>query len=119
MLWSRLFRGAAEMGDASNVFISWSGERSRRAAEALRGWLRIVLQNAKPWMSDTDIEKGSRGLDEVSRALEGMKVGIICLTPENLAAHWILFEAGALSKFLDTKSRLCTYLLAGLQPQHV
>jgi len=44
-----------------------------------------------------------------------MKVGIICLTPENLSADWILYEAGALSKTLDAKTRVCTYLLAGLE----
>ena len=103
------------MTDTGNVFISWSGERSKRAAEALREWLGTVLQNARPWMSETDIEKGSRGLDEIARALEGMKVGIICLTPENLTAEWILYEAGALSKTLDAKTRVCTYLLAGLE----
>lgn len=71
-------------------------------------------------MSDQDIEKGTRGLTEVGKALEGMKVGIICLTPENLDAPWILYEAGALSKaFSDDKTRLCTYLLAGLKPENV
>jgi hypothetical protein len=70
-------------------------------------------------MSDTDIEKGSRGLEEVGRALEGMKVGIICLTPENLTEPWILYEAGALSKTLDAKTRVCTYLLAGLRKRDV
>jgi hypothetical protein len=85
-------------GDKHNVFISWSGQRSKWAAEALREWLRLVLQAARPWMSGEDIDKGSRGLDEVSRALEGMKIGIICLTPENLDERWILYEAGALSK---------------------
>ena len=107
------------MEDTKNVFISWSGERSKHAAEALREWLPIVLQAAKPWISSSDIDKGSRGLDEVGKALEGMKIGIICLTPENLTAEWILYEAGALSKTLDTKTRVCTYLLAGLQPQNV
>ncbi len=101
------------MPDTNNVFISWSGERSRRAAEALYEWLPIVLQSARPWMSNTDIDKGSRGLEEVGKALEGMKVGIICLTPENLTAEWILFEAGALSKTLDAKTRVCTYLRPG------
>jgi len=38
-------------------------------------------------MSNTDIDKGSRGLEEIGKALEGMKVGIICLTPENLKAE--------------------------------
>jgi len=66
-------------------------------------------------MSATDIEKGSRGLDEIARALEAMKVGIICLTPENLTSEWLHFEAGALSKTPDAKSRVCTYLLAGLE----
>lgn len=107
------------MGDTYNVFISWSGERSKAAAEALRGWLRRVLQAARPWMSETDIDKGSRGLEEIGRALEGIKVGIICLTPENLNAPWILYEAGALSKTLDAKTRVCTYLLGGLRSEDV
>jgi len=107
------------MDDRRNVFISWSGQRSKVVAETLRDWLPLVLQAVKPWMSDADIDKGSRGLDEVGRALEGMKIGIICLTPENLDAPWILYEAGALSKTLDAKTRLCTYLLSGLRLQDV
>lgn len=104
---------------AHNVFLSWSGQRSRFIAEALRDWLPMIVQAAKPWMSEADIDKGSRGLVELGRALDGLKVGIICLTPENLKEPWILYEAGALSKSIDEKSRLCTYLLAGLQPQDV
>lgn len=104
--------------EANNVFISWSGERSKWAAEALREWLPTVLQAAKPWMSASDIDKGSRGLDEVAKAL-GTKIGIICLTPENLKEEWILYEVGALSKSLDDKTRVCTYLLADLRPQDV
>lgn len=107
------------MSDKHNVFISWSGLQSRFAADALRAWLPTVLQSARPWMSEEDIDKGSRGLDEIGKALDGMKIGIICLTPENLDARWILYEAGALSKSLDAKTRVCTYLLAGLQPQNI
>ncbi|SRR6266550_399781 len=102
-----------------NVFISWSGERSRYVAAALRDWLPMVLQAAKPFMSKKDIDKGSRWHIELARALEVTKVGIICLTPENLSASWLLFEAGALSKTVDKGTRVCTYLLAGLQPQGV
>jgi hypothetical protein len=104
---------------AHNVFIGWSGERSRLVAEFLRGWLPMVLQAAKPWMSETDIEKGSRGLDELGKALSEIKVGITCLTPENLNQPWIFFEAGALSKTIEDKSRLCTYLTGGLEPHDV
>ena len=102
------------MADTHNVFISWSGERSRQAAEVLREWLGTVLQNTRPWMS-TEIEKGSRSFEEIARALDGMKLGIICLTPENLTSEWLHYEAGALSKTPDAKTRVCTYLLADLE----
>jgi hypothetical protein len=102
-----------------NVFISWSGDRSKDVALALRDWLPMVLQAAKPFMSATDIVKGSRGLVELARVLEVTKVGIICLTPENLSAPWLLFESGALSKTLDRGTLVCTYLLDGLRQQDV
>ena len=83
------------MAEANNVFIRWSGPRSKSAAEALKDWLPTILQTARPWMSATDIEKGTRWREEFAAALDTMKAGIICLTPENLAAEWLLFEAGA------------------------
>lgn len=102
-----------------NIFISWSGNRSKHAALALREWLPQLLEAATPWMSDVDIEKGSRGDEEISKALSDIKVGIVCLTPENLESLWLHYEAGALSKTINDKTRLCTYLLGGLQPQDI
>lgn len=102
------------MADTHNVFISWSGPRSKAAAEAIKQWLPFVVPTANPFMSATDIDKGTRWREEVATALDTMKAGIICLTPENLAAEWLLFEAGALSKTRDPKTRVWTYLLAGL-----
>ena len=102
--------GGEEGPQGNTVFISWSGERSRLVAEALRGWLPLVLQTVKPWMSVTDEEKGSRWESDISARLDETEVGIICLTPENLNSPWLLFEAGALSKKLS-ESRVCTYLL--------
>jgi len=107
------------MAEANNVFLSWSGPRSKSAAEAIKQWLPLVVPTASPWMSATDIDKGTRWREEVSAALDTMKAGVICLTPENLTAEWLLFEAGALSKTRDPKTRVWTYLLAGLKPQHV
>lgn len=88
------------------VFISWSGDRSRQVAEALRIWLPRVIQTVKPWMSDSDIAAGSRWLSEVSNVLDETSIGIICVTQENLTSPWLDFEAGALSKTLD-QSRVC------------
>jgi hypothetical protein len=96
------------------VFISWSGERSRAVAEALRDWLPNVIQTVNPWVSLADIEKGARWNTDITAQLETSSVGLICLTPENLSAPWLLFEAGALSKTVD-KTFVCPYLL-NLQP---
>ena len=90
------------------IFISWSGERSKAVAEALRDWLPKVIQAVQPWRA-RDIQKGERWGVEVAAQLQESRVGIICLTPENLEAPWILFEAGALSKTLE-KTYVCPYL---------
>jgi hypothetical protein len=91
------------------VFISWSGETSRQIALALRDWLPQAIQVVEPWMSEKDIPKGTRWLDEIGKQLERGQVGIICLTPDNLPAPWVHFEAGALAKGLQ-QSRILTYL---------
>lgn len=83
------------------VFISWSGERSKLLAEALRGWLPKVIQSLNPWMSSQDIGAGARWLSEVSATLNSTSVGLICITPENQHNPWLLFEAGALSKTIE------------------
>ncbi|MBK0374733.1 TIR domain-containing protein [Streptomyces californicus] len=80
------------------VFLSWSGERSRRVAEALRHWLPDVIQEIDPWVSSQDIAKGGRGIDEITHELSATDFGIICVTPENEASKWINFEAGSLGK---------------------
>jgi TIR domain len=92
------------------VFLSWSGERSAALAHALREWLPTVIQAVEPWMSESDIEQGSRWSPEIATQLEQAHVGIICLTPDNVLSPSLHFEAGALSKALD-KSLVCTYLL--------
>jgi hypothetical protein len=79
----------------------------------------MVIQSVKPWMSENEIDKGARWFAEIGQALSVMRVGIICLTPENLEASWLLWEAGALAKSIDDRTRLCTYLLGGLQAHEV
>lgn len=93
-----------------NVFISWSGERSRAVATALKEWLPDVLQAVAAWMSEHDIDAGVRWSHRLTKMLEDSHVGVICLTRENQKAAWILFEAGALTKSLH-ESRLIPFLL--------
>jgi hypothetical protein len=102
-----------------NVFLSWSGERSRLVADFLRTWLSSVVQATKPWMSESEIDKGTRWSSELTKTLDEVRIGIVCLTPENLTQPWLLFEAGALSKFIDERARLCTYLIGDLRSSEV
>jgi hypothetical protein len=44
-------------------------------------------------MSEKDIGKGTLWLCELTKALAGIKLGIICLTPESVSEPWVLFDA--------------------------
>lgn len=101
----------------TKVFISWSGELSRKFGEALRNWLPATLQSVKPYFTPEDIEKGAKWSSEISQELESSNIGIICLTGDNTEKPWILFEAGALSKSIQ-KSHVCT-LLFDIEPTAV
>lgn len=92
------------------IFISWSGEKSKCVANALREWLPMVIQSIQPYVSSEDIHKGERWSNDVSEELEASNFGIICVTKENVSAPWIQFEAGALSKIIES-SRVCPFLL--------
>jgi len=95
------------------VFISWSGEKSKKYGEILKDWLPVVLQFVKPYFTPSDIEKGTRWNSDIAKELDSSKFGIICVTRENIHSDWVLFEAGALSKRLE-ESRVCP-ILFGLQ----
>ncbi len=92
------------------VFISWSGERSKSLASALKHWLPFVFQGINVWMSEQDIKAGSKWNSELGSALSECKVGIICLTSDNLNSRWLAFEAGALSSAISD-SRVIPYRL--------
>ncbi len=97
------------------LFVSWSKDRSRMVAIALCEWIEVVMQSVKPWMS-TQGEKGDRWNKEISARLARSKLGILCLTAENLDEAWLLFEAGAIAKTGD--ARAMTFLL-DVEPSEV
>jgi len=83
------------------IFISWSGERSNKIANILKTWIENCFQNVEAFMSQHDIDPGSRWAAKLNEELKNTNFGIICLTPENLHQDWILYEAGALAKDTD------------------
>ncbi|TOB16344.1 TIR domain-containing protein, partial [Vibrio parahaemolyticus] len=92
------------------IFISWSGDTSRRVAEAIREWLPTVLQTVQPYFTPSDIEKGTRWSSDIAAELDGSMAGIFCVTRENLNSQWLMFEAGAISKKVD-QSLVCPILI--------
>lgn len=81
-----------------DIFLSWSGIKSKKIAKAFKEWLPTILQALKPFYSSEDIAKGKRWSPELAKKLNDNNYGIIIMTDENTQAPWILFEAGALSK---------------------
>jgi len=80
-----------------NVFISWSGTKSREVATALARWIPAVLPTSEPWVA-SGLPAGSDWSREISNRLQKARIGIICLTDENKDSPWVLFEAGALAR---------------------
>lgn len=76
------------------LFISWSGEFSRKVAECLSVWIPTIIQTVEVFYSPDDIAKGENWGNRLSEELEQSNFGIVCLTPENVLAPWIHFEAG-------------------------
>jgi len=83
------------------IFLSWSGPLSHAIALAFRDWLPQMLNKVAPYVSSEDIDKGERWASDIAKELEASSFGIIFITPGNLNAPWINFEAGALSKTVD------------------
>ncbi|MBR4544433.1 MAG: hypothetical protein IKO14_00410 [Oscillibacter sp.] len=81
-----------------NVFISWSGTRSRLAAEAFHRILPMILTtpNEKFYLS-TGIYKGANWNANLNKGLQIADFGILCVTRDNYAAPWMIYEAGFLA----------------------
>jgi len=94
------------------VFVSWSGEASHDVAQALKSWLPVVLQGVDVFLSSEDIDKGTPWFEALGGVLKESRFAILCLTPENRSAPWILYEAGAIAHQMEV-SRVAP-LLVGL-----
>lgn len=85
------------------VFLSWSGNESKQLAAIFKEWLPNVLQYTDPYMSAKDISLGEMWNNNIRNNLEEAVFGLIFVTPSNINAPWINYEAGALSKTLNSK----------------
>ncbi len=97
------------------VFISWSGEPSKSVADAVAKFIERTVQTARPWISTREIRSGKRWQQEIGTSLSEAQFGVLVVTPGNLNAPWLLFEAGALSKSMK-EANVVPLLCGGLDP---
>ena len=99
----------------AKVFISWSGKEtaSFKVAKKLYEWLPLVLQSTEPFMSD-NITVGTDFINQIMSNLSSAKVGIICITKENVTSPWLNFEAGALSNVVIANEGVAIPILIGM-----
>lgn len=101
------------------IFISWSGEASEEVANALNEWLRMVVQQFKPFLSSEHIRAGQKWGDRLASELQDTRCGLICVTKQNQSEPWLNFEAGALAKAVqDAESRVIP-LAIDLNPEEI
>src|SRR5262245_38621556 len=94
-----------------NVFVSWSGQIARVAAEGFHTWLRGApqLKRIKVYFSPKSNDPGALWRQTLRGALAKSSVGVFFLTRESVNSPWVLFEGGAVGKL--GRSRVFTVLL--------
>jgi hypothetical protein len=93
-----------------HIFVSWSGERSKKAAQGLRSLLEDVFQQAVEVFISDYIGAGENWQQRIGVELEQSEFGVLCLTQDNFQAPWLLFEAGAVAKKFGS-ARVVPYLI--------
>jgi len=99
------------------VFLSWSGQRSKAVASALKELLPPMLHSITCWMSENDILKGKPWFEELTKALNSIVFAIVCVTRENTNSPWMLWEAGFLSSASGLGDRHIVPLAIGLKKE--
>ena len=99
----------------TKVFISWSGKNtaSFRVAKKLAEWLPMALQETEPFMSD-NIRSGTNAISQIMENLTNSKMGIICVTKDNITSPWLNFEAGALNNVVTNQSGIVIPILINM-----
>lgn len=111
----KLQRGRrGDVPDKEKVFISWSGNRARDVALRMRELIELVSDNIDPFVSEADIELGTRSMDTVAEKLSECRIAIIIVTPENYDKPWLNFEAGAISSQIDDPKTRVIPMLVGM-----
>lgn len=97
------------------IFLCWSKSRSKSIAAAWSKLLPQIIKGIQPIVS-VEFQKGKEWARLLRRDLDEARTGIVFLTPENLDAPWIHFEAGALATAVGRRDGDVFTYLYGLDP---
>jgi hypothetical protein len=97
------------MKTTAKILLCWSKRRSKSIAEAWARLLPLVIKDIQPIVS-TEFQKGKDWPVLLRRDLTESRAGIVFLTPENVDAPWIHFEAGALATAVQSDGGIFTYI---------
>lgn len=93
-----------------NVFVSWSGCRTRVLAAALGRLLHSLQLGVNAWSSAQGITAGKLWRTELFKQLKRARIGIICVSRYSVKSEWVQFEIGALCTSLPDE-HLFPYLV--------
>lgn len=89
----------------SDIFLSFSGEKSQEFAEELEKLIKEI-DIGETFLSNNDIKAGNDWLDKISIALQKSRLGIVIFTKENRDNNkWLYLEYGVLSYKVLTRDR--------------
>ncbi len=95
-----------------DIFISWSGNRSKAEAKALQWLLEEIFPGHNAFMSENDMRTGDYWDSIITSNIKKAKFILAILTPENIIKPWINFESGMACAISRSKPKLGT-ILAG------
>lgn len=84
----------------SKIFISWSGSVTNSFAMGLKRVIEETIfpnLNVECFVSNVDIASGTDWWTSISSELKSCRLGILCLSNENVHAPWIFYEAGGMA----------------------
>jgi hypothetical protein len=81
------------MSDKSEIFLSFSGDKSLKVAEEF-GKLIKHLKLGESFLSKDKVTVGDDWLEKISSALDSSKIGLIFITESNKNSPWIYIEYG-------------------------
>ncbi|EPC88279.1 hypothetical protein Lpp124_10648, partial [Lacticaseibacillus paracasei subsp. paracasei CNCM I-4649] len=102
------FQSALKSALRPMVFLSWSGEKSKRLANSFKVLLinSLGLATEQVFISDTSIGHGDDWWMKIKTALSSAKVGIVFVTADNSEKPWLNYEAGILQAKFGENNKL-------------